>query len=78
MTLAKLYFNIGIIFLVITIIGLGLIIFGIYIISSYDQPVPIALNATIIGIVLVPLGSILTGVLFYHGLSVRKKEKQTE
>ncbi len=78
MTIAKLFFYIGLIFFIIAVIGSGFLIFGIYIISAYDQPLAVAFNIIIVGIVLLPIGLIFAIVLFYQSSSARKKEKNTE
>lgn len=78
MTVAKLYFYIGLIFFIIAVIGSSFLIFGIYMISAYDQPLAVALNIIIVGIVLLPIGLIFAIVFFYQSLSARKKEKNNE
>ncbi|MFX1257914.1 MAG: hypothetical protein ACFFAN_08650 [Promethearchaeota archaeon] len=72
--MAKFWAYIGLFFLVITIIGLGLIIFGVYIILSYNEPVPMAIYSTILGIILLPIGLIFTIVFFYQSYSEKKRQ----
>ena len=78
MTEAKFYFYIGLIFFIITLIGSGFLVFGIYIISTYEQPISIAFNIIIVGIVLLPIGVIFAIVFFKQCISTRNKEKKTE
>ncbi len=75
---AKFYFYIGLIFFIIAVIGSGFLIFGIYIISAYKQPISIAFNIIIVGIVLLPIGVIFAIVFFKQSISTRKKAKKTE
>ena len=78
MTEVKFYFYIGLIFFIIAVIGSGFLIFVIYLISAYEQPITIAFNIIIVGIILLPIGLIFAIVFFKQSLSARKKEKNTE
>ncbi len=78
MITTKFYFYLGLIFFIIAVIGAGFLIFGIYMISAYDQPVAIVLNIIIMGIILLPIGLIFAIVFFYQNYSAWKKQKNKE
>lgn len=52
----QILFYISLVFLTISLIGLSLILFGAIIMSQYAEPVPVAINGLLIGLILLPIG----------------------
>ncbi|MBD3340053.1 MAG: hypothetical protein GF353_13145 [Candidatus Lokiarchaeota archaeon] len=73
MVASKISFYLGLIFFVIMIIGVGLLLLGLFIIVSLGQAVTPAINTTISGIILVPIGLVFTIVFFSQAIKLRKK-----
>ncbi|MHA1723308.1 MAG: hypothetical protein ACTSYC_08565 [Promethearchaeota archaeon] len=72
MSKLKINLYIGALFLVITIIGLNLLIFGIILLNQFNEPLPTALNSILIGIILLPIGMIFLIIFLFHAFSSRK------
>ncbi len=56
---------------------MNLIIYGAVLLNAFNEPIALALNTILIGIIIIPIGGVFMCIFLYQAFNTWKKQKRT-